>query len=61
MIGALIIGGTGNVIVVYFHALGVDFGVVIRVGSVLTAAYLAWRVSKGPRVKVPPWQRIKRS
>jgi len=61
VLGALIIGGSGNVIVVYFHALGVGFGVVIRVGAVLTAAYLAWRVTKGPRVKVPPWQRVKRS
>src|SRR5262249_23984772 len=60
VLGALIIGGSGNVIVVYFHALGVGFGVVIRVGAVLTAAYLAWRVTKGPRVKVPPWQRVKR-
>ncbi|MBO0818235.1 MAG: hypothetical protein J2P30_24125, partial [Actinobacteria bacterium] len=58
--GALIIGGSGNVVWVYTHAFAVDFGVVIRVGSVLTAAYLAWRVTKGPRAKVPPWQRIKR-
>jgi hypothetical protein len=27
---------------------------------VITAGYLAWRVSKGPRVKVPPWKRITR-
>jgi hypothetical protein len=59
--GALIIGGSGTVIVVYFHALGVIFGPMIRVGSVLTAAYLAWRVSRGPRVKVPPWRRVTRS
>ena len=58
---ALIIGGSGNVIVVYFHAIGVDFGIMVRVGAVLTGAYLAWRVTKGPRVKVPPWQRVKRS
>jgi hypothetical protein len=61
VLGALIIGGGGNVIVVYSHALRVDFGLLIRVGSVLTAAYLAWRVTRGPRVKVPPWRRIKRS
>jgi hypothetical protein len=61
VIAALIIGGSGNVIVVYFHALAVAFGIVIRVGSVVTAAYLAWRVTKGPRVKIPPWRRVKRS
>jgi hypothetical protein len=60
VLGALIIGGNGNVVLVYTHALRVDFNILIRVGSVLTAAYLAWRVSQGPRVKVPPWQRVKR-
>ena len=58
---AAFIGGSGNIILVYAHALHVGFSLLIRVGSVLTAAYLAWRVSRGPRVKVPPWQRIKRS
>ena len=58
--GALIIGGSGNVVLVYTHAFRVDFNILIRVGSVLTAAYLAWRVAQGPRVKVPPWQRVKR-
>jgi len=61
VLGALIIGGSGTVIVVYFHALGAIFGPMIRVGCVLTAAYLAWRVSRGPRVKLPPWRRITRS
>jgi len=60
VLGALIIGGSGNVVVVYTHALGVGFGVMIRVGAVLTAVYLAWRVTRGPRVKVPPWKRVKR-
>ena len=57
---ALFVGGSGNVIVTYFHAVHVSFGLMVRVGSVITAAYLAWRVSQGPRVKVPPWQRITR-
>jgi hypothetical protein len=61
VIGALIIGGSGTVVVVYFHAVGVDFDILIRVGCVLTAAYLAWRVTQGPRPKVVPWQRITRS
>jgi hypothetical protein len=60
VIAAPFVGGSGNVIVVYFHAIGVSFGLLVRVGSVITAAYLAWRVSKGPRVKVPPWRRITR-
>jgi hypothetical protein len=49
------------VVVVYFHAIGVGFNILIRVGCVLTAAYLAWRVTQGPRPKVLPWQRITRS
>jgi hypothetical protein len=60
VIAAPFVGGSGNVIVVYFHALHVSFGYLVRVGSVITAAYLAWRVSRGPRVKVPPWKRITR-
>ena len=60
VIAAPFVGGSGNVIVVYFHAVHVSFGLLVRVGSVLTAAYLAWRVSKGPRVKVPPWRRYTR-
>jgi hypothetical protein len=61
VLGALIVGGSGNVVLVYIHALRVDFNILIRVGAVLTAAYLAWRVAQGPRVKVLPWQRVKRS
>jgi hypothetical protein len=60
VITALFVGGGGNAVLVYFHAVHVGFGLLIRVGSVVTAAYLAWRVSKGPRAKVPPWQRITR-
>ncbi len=57
---ALFVGGGSNVVLIYFHAIHVGFGLLIRVGSVLTAAYLAWRVSKGPRVQVPPWKRVTR-
>jgi hypothetical protein len=60
VITALFVGGGSNVVLIYFHAVHVGFGLLIRVGSVLAAAYLAWRVSKGPRVKTPPWQRITR-
>jgi hypothetical protein len=59
-IAAPFVGGSGNFIVVYFHAIHVSFGLLVRVGSVVTAAYLAWRVSKGPRVKVLPWRRFTR-
>ena len=60
LVAAPFVGGSGNVIVVYFHAIHVSFGLLVRVGSVVTAAYLAWRVSKGPRVKVLPWKHITR-
>ena len=61
VLGALIVGGSGNIVLVYTHALRVDFNILIRVGCVLTAAYLAWRVTQGPRPKAPPFQRITRS
>jgi hypothetical protein len=57
---ALFVGGGSNPVVIYFHAVHVSFGLLVRVGSVITAAYLAWRVSQGPRVKAPPWRRITR-
>jgi hypothetical protein len=60
VLAAVFVGGSGNIIVAYFHAVRVDFGLMVRVGSVITAAYLAWRISKGPRVKTPPWRRITR-
>jgi hypothetical protein len=60
VIAAPFVGGSGNFIVVYFHAVHVSFGLLVRVGSVLTAAYLARRVSKGPRIKQPPWRRYTR-
>jgi len=61
VIVALFVGGGGkNVVEIYFHAVHLGFGVLIRVGSVITAAYLAWRVSQGPRFKVPPWRHQRR-
>jgi hypothetical protein len=47
----------GNFVVVYFHAFGGGAGYLLRFGCVVTAVFLAWRVYKGPRVKVPPWRR----
>jgi hypothetical protein len=57
VLSALFIGGKDNVVMIYTHAIGASFGALIRVGCVLSAAYLAWRVYQGPRPKVPPWKR----
>lgn len=57
IVSALLMGGKNNVIAIYIHALHVDTGLWIRIGCVLTAVYLAWRVSKGRREKIPPWKR----
>ena len=56
IIGA-IVGGHGNVPEIYGHTFRADLGYVFRAGCVVCAAYLAWRVHKGRRVKVPPWRR----
>jgi hypothetical protein len=47
----------GNFVVIYFHAFGDGAGYLLRFGCVLTAVYLAWRVYRGPREKIPPWRR----
>jgi hypothetical protein len=57
VVSALFIGGKDNVVAIYMHALHVDTSLWIRLGCVLTAVYLGWRVSKGRRVKIPPWKR----
>jgi hypothetical protein len=57
IVSALLMGGHNNVVAIYIHALHVDTGLWIRIGCVLTAIYLGWRVSKGRRIKVPPWRR----
>lgn len=54
---ALIVGGQGDAAVAYWHALRLDWGYLLRIGSVLCAAYLVLRVRHGPRRRVPPWQR----
>jgi hypothetical protein len=60
VVTATFLGGNENFIVTYSHALRLDFSLLVRLGCVVTAAYLAWRVSRGPRVKVPPWRRVRR-
>jgi len=57
VLSAFLIGGKSNVVVIYTHALHVETGLWIRLGCALTAVYLAWRVSQGKRVKLPPWKR----
>jgi hypothetical protein len=57
IVSALLMGGHNNVVAIYIHALHVATGLWIRIGCVLTAIYLGWRVSQGRRVKVPPWRR----
>ena len=51
--------GGGN----FFHALAAashQFGLLLRVGCVLCAGYLVWRLRRGPRRrKLPPWQRVR--
>jgi hypothetical protein len=53
------VSGGGN----FFHALGDashQFGLLLRVGSLLSAGYLVWRLRRGPRRrKTPPWLRIR--
>ena len=59
--GGLVIAGaargTGNIAVIYLHALAAGAGYLIRAGCLLTAVYLGWRVHRGPRPRVPPWKR----
>jgi hypothetical protein len=48
----------GNFFSAFYHAAGHDGGVSIRVGCVLCAGYLIWRLRRGPRLRtLPPWQR----
>jgi hypothetical protein len=48
---------TGNFVVVYVNAFGAGAGYLLRFSCLACAGYLAWRVYRGPRVKVPPWKR----
>jgi hypothetical protein len=48
----------GNFFPAFYHAAGNDVGLSIRVGCVLCAGYLIWRLRRGPRLRtLPPWQR----
>jgi hypothetical protein len=53
------ITGQGNFFVAFGHATH-HFGLLLRVGCLLSAGYLVWRLSRGPRRRpVPPWQRMR--
>jgi hypothetical protein len=39
------------------HAFHVDFGYLLRLGSLLCAIYLALQARRGPQRRLPPWQR----
>lgn len=54
---AVLVRGPGNVAVEYVRSVAASAGYLIRLGCLLSATYLAWRVHRGPRVKVPPWRR----
>jgi hypothetical protein len=48
----------GNLFSAFYHASEHDVGLSIRVGCVLCAGYLIWRLRRGPRLRtLPPWQR----
>jgi hypothetical protein len=48
----------GNFFSAFYHAAKNDVGLSIRVGCVLCAGYLIWRLRRGPRLRtLPPWQR----
>jgi hypothetical protein len=57
MVTALIVGGQGNPVEIYTHALSLDVGYLLRAGSVLCAVHLTMQLRRGPRVRLPPWRR----
>jgi hypothetical protein len=63
IVTASVIHAEGNVFLVYSHAVRVDIGYLLRAGSVLSAVFLALRLRRGPRqrvpraAQVPPWRR----
>jgi hypothetical protein len=57
MLIVLGITGPGDFFVAFGHATH-HFGLLLRVGCLLCAVFLGWRLHRGPRRKpVPPWQR----
>ena len=53
------ITGQGNFFVAFGHATH-HFWLLLRVGCLLSAGYLVWRLGRGPRRhRVPPWLRMR--
>jgi len=53
------ITGQGNFFTAFGHATH-HFGLLLRVGCLLCAGYLVWRLRRGPRRRrVPPWLRMR--
>jgi hypothetical protein len=67
VVTASVIHADGNVVHTYSHAVRVDIGYLLRVGSLLCAIFLGARMRHGPRERVtaprhpreqvPPWRR----
>ena len=56
IVTASVIHAQGNAVMIYAHAVRVDFGDLLRAGSVLCAVFLAVRARHGPRERIPRWQ-----
>jgi hypothetical protein len=59
--GVIVAAFTGlahrNIFSAFGHAFSADIGLLLRAGCVLVAAYLVWRIRRGPRRRrVPGWQ-----
>jgi len=54
---ALALGGVRHSAHAYLHEVLVNSVYMIKIGSLLGAAFLAWRLQRGRRDPVPPWHR----
>ena len=55
---SLVLGGARHPASAYVHEALATSHLLIKVGALLGAAYLAWRVYRGPRdPALPPWNR----
>ncbi|MGH3159875.1 MAG: hypothetical protein ACRDNF_25325 [Streptosporangiaceae bacterium] len=63
LLGAITLAGlNARSLSLYAHGVHTDGWDIIRIGAVLGAAYLAWRVHQGPRPRRgPPWQHFPRN
>jgi hypothetical protein len=55
---SLMLGGRYHHLNPYVHEALANSAILIKVGALLGAGYLAWRVYRGPRAPMtPPWNR----